>query len=271
MEKAFFKNAYSVFHTAFPLRFTDFGWQYHGVVMISPCSIILIQIRIDPVFIGGNCLFTIITNNNRRHAAKIGKSVVIDLNPLRFTGRYHPFCIDVLRIGQNSYKYNNGRNLASKFIDQLKGFTCKINFHLLTDYSLDMQGFTVLSAPATIQFTELSILVWLCRFCYTVFLVAAPQVNERHVLPLIHLFKDSWEIGLFITVIPSVGTWLMAVYQLIDCIIRDPFRKRIRQLLTPFKSADEVVDSGFACTEFFSQFLVAQAQCVPFDNDALVI
>ena len=41
------------------LRFTDFGWQYHGVVMISPCSIILIQIRIDPVFIGGNCLFTI--------------------------------------------------------------------------------------------------------------------------------------------------------------------------------------------------------------------
>src|SRR5699024_11634047 len=64
-----------------------------------------------------------------------------------------------------------------------------------------MQGFTVLSAPATIQFTELSILVWLCRFCYTVFLVAAPQVNERHVLPLTHLFKDSWEIGLFLTVI----------------------------------------------------------------------
>lgn len=49
------------------------------------------------------------------------------------------------------------------------------------------------------------------------------------------------------------------------------FRKWIRQFFASFKSTDEVVDSRFTCTELFSQFLVAQTQCVPFDNDALVI
>ena len=164
VEKSFFQDADSVFHTAFPLRFTDFGRKDHSVIMISPCSIILVQIRIDPVFIGGNCLFTVVTDNNRRNAAKIGKGMVVDLDPLRFAGRGHSFCIDVLRIGQNRYEYNNRRDLTGKFVDQFKGFACKIDLHLLTDHSLDMQCLTVLSAPTGIQLTELAILIWFGGF-----------------------------------------------------------------------------------------------------------
>ena len=241
------------------------------MVMISPCSIILVQVGIDPIFVGSNGLFAVIAYNNGRNTAKIVQCMVVDLNPLGFTGGDHPFCIDILRIGQNCYKHNNGRDLAGKFVDQLKSFACKVNFHLLSDHRLDMQCLVVLVAPAGIQFAKLSVLIRFDLSGCTILLVTAPQIDECHVLTLIHLSKDCGEIRLFIAGISSVGTWLMAVYQFVDRIVRDPFRKRIRQLFAPFKSANEVVDSRFTCTELFSQFLVAQAQCIPFDNDALVI
>ena len=139
--------------------------------------------------------------------------------------RGHSFCIDVLRIGQNRYEYNNRRDLTGKFVDQFKGFACKIDLHLLTDHSLDMQCLTVLSAPTGIQLTELAILIWFGGFLYTVFLISTPQLNERHVFLFVHLFKDRWKVGLFIAVIPPVASRFMTVYQFVDRIIRDPFRK----------------------------------------------
>ena len=39
----------------------------------------------------------------------------------------------------------------------------------------------------------------------------------------------------------------------------------------PPNMAQVSVWAGNLHTELFSQFLVAQAQCIPFDNDALVI
>lgn len=63
----------------------------------------------------------------------------------------------------------------------------------------------------------------------------------------------------------------MPVDQFIDRVIRDPLRKRIRQLFALLESTHEVVDSGFACTEFICELLIAHLQCIPLDNAALVI
>ena len=97
------------------LGFAYLGRQYHCMIMLSPCCIILIQVRIDPIFVGSNGLLAVIAYDNGRYTAKVVQCMVVDLNPLGFTGGDHPFCIDILRIGQNCYKHNNGCDLASKF------------------------------------------------------------------------------------------------------------------------------------------------------------
>ena len=180
------------------------------MVIISPCYIILIQIRIDPIFVGCNGLL-VIAYENSRYTAKIVQCMVVDLNPLGFTGGDHPFCIDILRIGQNCYKHNNGRDLASKFVDQLKSFACKVNFHLLSDHRLDMQCLVVLATLAGIQFAKLSALIRFDLSSCAILLVTALQIDECHVLTLIHLSKDCSEIWPFIADISTFSTWLMAV------------------------------------------------------------
>lgn len=87
-----------------------------------------------------------------------------------------------------------------------------------------MQCFVVLVAPAGIQFAKLSVLIRFDLSGSTILLVTAPQIDECHVLTLIHLSKDCGEIRLFIAGISFVGTWLMAVYQFVDRMVRDPFR-----------------------------------------------
>ena len=62
MEQSFFKDAYSVFHGTFELRFADFCRKDDRAVMVSPVGIILIQFRFNPVLINDDSLFAIITD-----------------------------------------------------------------------------------------------------------------------------------------------------------------------------------------------------------------
>ena len=134
-----------------------------------------------------------------------------------------------------------------------------------------MQGFIVLITPTSVQLAELPVLIRLDFSGIAILLIPPPQIDECHVFSFLHLLMYFGEIGLFIVGAPIVGPGFVPIDQFIDRVIRDPFRKRIRQLFAFFKSAYEVVDSGFACTEFFSEFFVAHTQCIPFGNDALVI
>ena len=54
------------------------------MIMIIPCCIILIQIRINPIFVGSNGLLAVIAYNNGRNTTKIVQRMVVDLDPLGF-------------------------------------------------------------------------------------------------------------------------------------------------------------------------------------------
>ena len=62
VEESFFQNSNSVFYGAFELRLANLGWQNNGTIVISPVSIILIQLRLDPVLIDNNGLLTVIAD-----------------------------------------------------------------------------------------------------------------------------------------------------------------------------------------------------------------
>ena len=168
--------------------------------------------------------------------------MIVHINPLRFACGAHTFCIDVLRIRKNGHKNNNAGDLSGDLIDQFKGLTCEIDFHLLTDNSWDVKGFIVLFTPLVVEFAELSVLVWLCFFCPAVFLIAVPEISKRHVFTFIHLPEYPLKIRLLVFRTAVVTSGDMTVNQLRDGIISDPFRKRIRKFIALFKGSDEVID-----------------------------
>ena len=77
--------------------------------------------------------------------------------------------------------------------------------------------------------------------------VLAPQVNQRHVLPVSHLFMNRPEIRFFIIIAAVVCAGIMSIHQLVYTIVGDAFRKRKRYTFTPFESTKEVIDSRFTC------------------------
>ena len=62
VEKTFLKNAYCVFYRTFKFRPTDLCRKNNSAIMVSPISIILIQLRFNPVLIDDDSLFAIITD-----------------------------------------------------------------------------------------------------------------------------------------------------------------------------------------------------------------
>lgn len=142
------------------------------MVMISPCGIIL----------------TVITNNNSRNTVERSRkeygywprAPAVHGKKSFLLHRYTATREELLQ-------HNYSCDLTSKFINRLKGFTRKINSHLLTDCCLDTQRFVVRATSTSIQITELAVLIRLHCFCCTVFLVTVLQIDKCHVFTLIHL------------------------------------------------------------------------------------
>ena len=72
--------------------------------MFCPCLEIFIQDRADPVLVPGNCYFAIIRGDCRRHAAKIGQSIIVDPDPVPDIAFGHSFSVKVITVGEGSDK-----------------------------------------------------------------------------------------------------------------------------------------------------------------------
>ena len=72
--------------------------------MFCPCLEIFIQDRADPVFIPGNCYFAIIRGDCRRHAAKIGQSIIVDPDPVPDIAFGHSLSVKIITVGEGSDK-----------------------------------------------------------------------------------------------------------------------------------------------------------------------
>lgn len=107
VEEPLLQYSDGVLNRALVFRFPHLGRQDDGVVVLSPFGVVLVQFRRDPVLVGNNGLFAVIADNQRRNTSKILQRAVVDLDPLRFLGRDHPFGVDVLRIRKDGDKDDN--------------------------------------------------------------------------------------------------------------------------------------------------------------------
>ena len=80
--------------------------------MLDPFSVILIKLRLNPVFINCHSLFTVIANANGTSPFKKVQCMIVCINPLRLLGREHSFCVNALRIEKHCLKYNNRTELS---------------------------------------------------------------------------------------------------------------------------------------------------------------
>ena len=124
---------------------------------------------------------------------------------------------------KDRHKNNNAGDLSGDLIEQFKGLTSEIDFHLLSDNSRDVKDFIVIFTPLVVEFTELSILVWLCFFRPAVFLIAVLEISKRHVFTFLHLPEYPLKIRPLVFRTAAVTSGNMTVNQLGNGIIRDPF------------------------------------------------
>ena len=112
MEKALFKDAYGVFYRTLVFWLTNLCRQDNRLVMFRPFSIILIQLRCDPILVCYDRLLAVISDYKRGNSAKVVQGMVIYIDPLGFLCRKHSLRIYVLRIRQNGNKHHNGIDFA---------------------------------------------------------------------------------------------------------------------------------------------------------------
>lgn len=136
--------------------------------------------------------------------------------------RYLLWCVYDQRC-KDRHKNNNAGDLSGDLIEQFKGLTSEIDFHLLSDNSRDVKDFIVIFTPLVVEFTELSILVWLCFFRPAVFLIAVLEISKRHVFTFLHLPEYPLKIRPLVFRTAAVTSGNMTVNQLGNGIIRDPF------------------------------------------------
>ena len=71
MKETFFQYANCILNTTLIFGFTYFRRKNNRMIVFSPFGVILIKIRIDPVFIGDYSLFAIIAYSNGRNTLKV--------------------------------------------------------------------------------------------------------------------------------------------------------------------------------------------------------
>ena len=194
MEDALFKDADSILYGTLVFGLFHFGRKNHGVIVLRPLGVILVQFRGNPVPVGNHSLLAVIADNERRNAAEILKRMVVHGNPLRFLGGYHSLSIDVLGIRQDGDKHHNVHLLPSEVVHKLEGLPGEIHLHLLPRDSCEVHGLLVLCAPTGVPLAELAILIGLCAILSAPLCIAVPEVNEGHVLAGTHGLVDLLKI-----------------------------------------------------------------------------
>lgn len=139
MEEALFQDTNGILYRTLVLGLPDLGWKNDRMVVLGPFSVILVQFRSYPVPVGNDSLLAIVADDQRRYAAKIRQSIVVDGNPLRLLGGDHPFGINVLGIRKDGYKNHNLHGLPGEWIHHAEGLSGEIHFHLLANDGVEMQ------------------------------------------------------------------------------------------------------------------------------------
>ena len=163
--------------------------------MLCPFSVIFIKLRLDPVFIDRHSLFTIIADDNGRNASKKTQCMIVYLNPLRLLGREHPFCVNVLRIGQHCHKYNDCTEFSGQAVDHRECFPCKIHLHFFAAHSIEMQCLIVFLTPGHVSIAKLTIGIEFFFLCHAAVFIPSPKKHQSHVLPAVHLLFHFRKIG----------------------------------------------------------------------------
>ena len=156
-------------------------------------------------------------------------------------------------------------------IHHVKGLSCKVHLHLLTDNGIEMKGLLVLLTPLGIVLAELPVRVEFQAAVPTALGIPVPEHGERHVLTGCHVLLHGLVVRHLVTEIPTRKSRRILVDRGCDTVVRDSLRKWIVQRGTGFESPQEVIDSRLADLERLSNLGATHTQGIVFCNDVLVI
>src|SRR5699024_4615315 len=147
--------------------------------MLCPCLEIFIQDRADPVLVPGNCYFTIIRGDCRRHAAKIGQRIIADPDPVPDITFGHSLSVKVITVGEGCDK--NGY-LCGLFrvpaVMQIELFSRIIQFEIDAGITLDVEGQLFGICPFAVTSAVLAVAHWLLSIYDTYSIVFLPQMLQ---------------------------------------------------------------------------------------------
>ena len=129
------------FYNRLPTGFLDLCRRQNRIIMFCPCLEILIQYRIDPIFVFRNSYFAVVRCNGWRYSTKIGKSIVINPYPIPDVTLGHPFRVKVIAVSKSCNK--NG-DFCGFFrisaVMQIQLLPCIVQLKVYTRVTLDMKG-----------------------------------------------------------------------------------------------------------------------------------
>ena len=246
MKESFFKDANRIFHGTFELWFSHLGRNNRSTVMFGPVCIIFIERWMNPVIIGNNSLFAVITNNDGWNSAVEFQRIIVYLNPLWLFCRYHTFRVNHLWIRKNCNKNYNVHDLSSQPVNHFKGLTGEIHLHGLSNHMRKMGIFLIVVTPHAVTLAELPIGIILEIILFAFLFVPIPLINERHVLPWNHLLVHLCIVWKNKCLIADSLTGYLSINQLSNPIVGNTVRKRKTYSFALFKTLQEVIDSWFA-------------------------
>ena len=84
MEESLLKDSHRIFNAALIFGLPDFCRDNGSMIVLGPCGIIFVKIRLDPVLVGYDSLFAVVAYDDCRDASELTQSMVVYFDPLRF-------------------------------------------------------------------------------------------------------------------------------------------------------------------------------------------
>ena len=108
--------------------------------MLCPCLEIFIQNRTDPILVFRNRYFAIVWGNSWRYSSKIGKSIVVNPDPVFDVTLGHPFSVKVIAVSKSCNKNGDFRGFFRiSAIMQIQLFPCIVQLKVYARVTLDMK------------------------------------------------------------------------------------------------------------------------------------
>lgn len=146
------------FYIGLPPRRFDLGRHNDGAVVLGPSLKILVDARIDPVSVFCNCHLTVVRDDGLSDAAKVGKGIVVDPDPVADIAAGHTLNVEIIAVGHGSNKDRDRDSLLwiSSIMDAQR-LSGEVQLQIDTGIALNVEGDLIALEPLRIPPAKLAV------------------------------------------------------------------------------------------------------------------